>query len=63
MNIYLADRSAEGERKRKISVDRDQKEERIRNQIAEGKRQRSERRTQKEANKDLQDAINSFIIH
>jgi hypothetical protein len=28
----------------------------IRNQIAEGKRQ-------KEVNKDLQDAINSFIIH
>jgi len=38
---YLADRSAEGERRSQISVGRDQKE----------------------ANKDLQDAINSFIIH
>jgi hypothetical protein len=41
VNIYLADKCAEGERRRQIS----------------------ERRRQKEANKDLQDDINSFIIH
>ena len=63
VNICLGDKCAEGKRRSQRSVGRDQKEERIRNQIAEGKRQRSERRTQKEANKDLQDAINSFIIH
>ena len=48
MNKYLADRSAEGERKRKISVDRDQKEERrkkkeerIRNYREEGKKKQT----------------------
>jgi len=35
----------------------------IRNQIAEGKRKISVDRDQKEDNKDLQDTINSFIIH
>ena len=44
MNIYLAAKcgnDAEGERKRKISVDRDQKEERIRNYREEGKKKQT----------------------
>jgi len=45
-------------------------EEEVRDQKSDSRRkkedisrQRSERRRQKEVNKDLQDAINSFIIH
>ena len=67
MNNYLA--AKKDERRSQTSEIRQQKEKGryqqaeirkkkadIRNQIAEGKRQ-------KEVNKDLQDTINSFIIH
>ncbi len=79
MNNYLAAKKGERrsqtseirQQKEKGRCQQAEGKEEVRNQITEGNRrkkedirmQRSERRGQKEANKDLQNAINSFIIH